>query len=144
MTARLEQWTLDVRDVAAMARFWAAVLGYRIGDDGQHLWPPPDAGAHAPSVWLQPVDEPTPGKNRGHPDLVPVDGDVDAEVERLLGLGARRVDVGQSGDEGFVVLADPERVLRDPRGTRACGPGPSRPSQGNEFCVLRGRRRPDG
>lgn len=119
MTARLEQWTLDVRDVAAMARFWAAVLGYRIGDDGQHLWPPPDAGPHAPSVWLQPVDEPTPGKNRGHPDLVPVDGDVDAEVERLLGLGAQRVDVGQSGDEGFVVLADPED---------------------NEFCVLRGRR----
>jgi glyoxalase superfamily protein len=119
VTARLEQWTLDVRDVATMARFWAAVLGYRIGDDGQHLWPPPDAGPHAPSVWLQPVDAPTPGKNRGHPDLVPVDGDVDAEVERLLGLGAQRVDVGQSGDEGFVVLADPE---------------------GNEFCVLRGRR----
>jgi catechol 2,3-dioxygenase-like lactoylglutathione lyase family enzyme len=119
MTARLEQWTLDVRDVAAMARFWSAVLGYRVGDDGQHLWPPADAGPHAPSVWLQPVDEPTPGKNRGHPDLVPVDGDADAEVERLLGLGARHADVGQSGDEGFVVLVDPE---------------------GNEFCVLRGRR----
>jgi catechol 2,3-dioxygenase-like lactoylglutathione lyase family enzyme len=122
MVSRLDQWTLDVRDVASMARFWAAVLGYRVGDDGQHLWPPPEAGPHAPSVWLQPVDEPTPGKNRGHPDLVPADGDVDAEVARLLALGARRVDVGQSGDEGFVVLADPE---------------------GNEFCVLR-RRRPDG
>jgi hypothetical protein len=120
MTARIEQWTLDVRDVATMARFWAAALGYRIGDDGQHLWPPPDAGPHAPSVWLQPVGEPTPGKNRGHPDLVAVDGDVDGEVERLLGLGARRADVGQSGDEGFVVLADPE---------------------GNEFCVLRRRHR---
>jgi hypothetical protein len=69
-------------------------------------------------VWLQPVDEPTPGKNRGHPDLVPddADADADAEVERLLALGASRVDVGQSGAEGFVVLADPE---------------------GNEFCVLR-------
>jgi catechol 2,3-dioxygenase-like lactoylglutathione lyase family enzyme len=122
MVSRLDQWTLDVRDVASMARFWAAVLGYRVGDDGQHLWPPPEAGPHAPSVWLQPVDEPTPGKNRGHPDLVPADGDVDAEVARLLALGARHVDVGQSGDEGFVVLADPE---------------------GNEFCVLR-RRRPDG
>ena len=120
MTARIAQWTLDVRDVASMARFWAAVLGYRIGGDGQHLWPPPDAGPHAPSVWLQPVAEPTPGKNRGHPDLVAVDAD--AEVGRLLGLGARHVDVGQSGDEGFVVLADPE---------------------GNEFCVLR-RGRGDG
>ncbi len=122
MVARLDQWTLDVRDVPAMARFWAAVLGYRIGDDGQHLWPPPGAGRHAPTVWLRPVDAPTPGKNRGHPDLVPTDGDVDAEVQRLLALGARRVDVGRSGDEGFVVLADPE---------------------GNGFCVLR-RRRADG
>ena len=115
MVVRIRQWTLDVRDVALMAQFWAAALGYRIGDDGQHLWPPPDAGPEAPSVWLQPVDEPTPGKIRGHPDLSP-DGDGEAEVERLLALGARRVEIGQTGDEGFVVLADPD---------------------GNEFCVIR-------
>jgi Glyoxalase-like domain len=70
-------------------------------------------------VWLQSVDEVTPGKNRGHPDLVPDDGDADAEVKRLLALGARHADIGQFGTEGFVVLADAE---------------------GNEFCVL--RRRP--
>jgi catechol-2,3-dioxygenase len=121
MSVRIGQWTLDVYDVEAMAQFWAAALGYRIDDDGQHLRPPPGAGPHALSVWLQPVDEPTPGKNRGHPDLVPDDGDADAEVERLLALGARHSDVGQSGTVGFVVLADPE---------------------GNEFCVL--RRRPPG
>ena len=40
----------------------------------------------------------------------------DAEIERLLGLGARRVDIGQTGDESWTVLADPE---------------------GNEFCVVR-------
>ena len=117
MGARIGQWTLDVRDVATMARFWAAALGYRVDADGEHLWPPPDAGPAAPSVWLQPIAEPTPGKNRGHPDLVPVGADADAEVERLLALGARHADVGQAGTEGFVVLADPE---------------------GNEFCVLRG------
>jgi hypothetical protein len=44
------------------------------------------------------------------------DGDVEVEVDRLLGLGASRADVGQTGEEGFVVLRDPE---------------------GNEFCVLR-------
>jgi catechol 2,3-dioxygenase-like lactoylglutathione lyase family enzyme len=115
MAARISQWTLDVSDVARMAQFWAAALGYRIADDGQHLWPPPEAGPHALSLWLQPVDEPTPGKNRGHPDLSP-DGDGEAEVERLLTLGARRVEIGQTGDEGFVVVADPE---------------------GNEFCVFR-------
>jgi hypothetical protein len=119
MSVRIGQWTLDVYDVEAMAQFCAAALGYWIDDDGQHLRPPPGASPHALSVWLQPVDEPTPGKNRGHPDLVPDDGDADAEVERLLALGARHCDVGQSGTEGFVVLADPE---------------------GNEFCVL--RRRP--
>jgi hypothetical protein len=114
MGVRIGQWTLDVRDVGVMAQFWSAALGYRIDEDGQHLRPPDGTGR--PSVWLQPVDEPTPGKNRGHPDLVPDDGD--AEVERLLALGASRIDVGQSGAEGFVVLADPE---------------------GNEFCVLRPR-----
>ncbi|WP_083441556.1 VOC family protein [Nitriliruptor alkaliphilus] len=50
------------------------------------------------------------------PDLRPDDGDVDREVDRLLALGASRADVGQTGQEAFVVLADPE---------------------GNEFCVLR-------
>ena len=42
-----------------------------------------------------------------------------AEVERLLSLGARRTDVGQTGREGFEVLADPE---------------------GNEFCILGAHR----
>jgi len=40
---------------------------------------------------------------------------VDAEVDRLIELGARRADVGQTGSEDFTVLSDPE---------------------GNEFCVL--------
>lgn len=51
-----------------------------------------------------------------HPDLRPADGDVDAEVRRLLDLGATHADVGQSPDDPFVVLRDPE---------------------GNEFCILR-------
>jgi catechol 2,3-dioxygenase-like lactoylglutathione lyase family enzyme len=55
------------------------------------------------------------GKNRGHPDLVADGGDIDAEVRRLLALGAIRADVGRRGGEGFVVLRDPE---------------------GNEFCLL--------
>ncbi|MFC4070107.1 VOC family protein [Actinoplanes subglobosus] len=114
MTSRFAQWTLDVHDVERQAAFWSAALGYTIdrGDDGDaHLWPPDDG----PSVWLQPTTEPKTGKNRDHPDLVVTGGDVRSEVVRLLGLGASRVDVGQKGDEGFTVLADPE---------------------GNEFCLL--------
>ena len=34
--------------------------------------------------------------------------DRDEEIERLLALGARRVDVGQTGEESWTVLADPE------------------------------------
>jgi hypothetical protein len=114
MAARIDRWTLDVRGVATTARFWSRALGYRVDPDGQHPWPL-GGDASAPSVWLQEVDAPTPGTNRGHVDLVAVGGD--AEVARLVALGARPADVGQAGDEGFVVPADPE---------------------GNESCVLRG------
>ena len=76
---------------------------------------------------IRPVPERLPGllfvrvseaksiKNRLHLDFRPDDRDV--EVERLLALGATRVDVGQ-GDPSWVVLADPD---------------------GNEFCVLGSR-----
>ena len=56
---------------------------------------------------------PKASKLRCHIDLRT--SDPVAEIERLLRLGARRADVGQRGDEGFDVLADPE---------------------GNEFCLL--------
>jgi hypothetical protein len=119
MTARIAQWTLDVHDAELMAHFWSAALGYRIEQTtsgSPHLYPPDDARPGELTVWLQASAGPKRDKNRNHPDLVALDGDVEAEVDRLVALGARRVDVGQSGDEGFVVLADPE---------------------GNEFCVLR-------
>jgi hypothetical protein len=119
MTVRFAQWTLDVHHVERMLTFWAAALGYDI--DGEHLRPPPDAEAGSPTVWLQRTDAVKRDKLRGHVDLyVVADGDVSAEVDRLIALGASRVDVGQTGDEGFEVLADPE---------------------GNEFCILHTRWR---
>jgi hypothetical protein len=56
-------------------------------------------------------------KNRLHIDVSPSGSDQNAEVERVLALGATRADVGQGRDVSWVVLADPE---------------------GNEFCILRG------
>jgi hypothetical protein len=56
------------------------------------------------------------GKNRLHLDLNPAPGEREAEIARILALGAVRVDIGQLGTESWTVLADPE---------------------GNEFCVLR-------
>jgi hypothetical protein len=123
LVSRIAQWTLDVQDVAVMARFWSAALGYRVvpDDDGRsvHLHPPEEARDEAPTVWLQACAGPKTGKNRDHPDLA-CPGDAEAEADRLVALGATRVDVGQPADAGFIVLADPE---------------------GNEFCVLRGRDR---
>jgi predicted enzyme related to lactoylglutathione lyase len=61
------------------------------------------------------VPEPKAGKNRVHIDLASTSvAHQAAEVDRLLGLGATRADIGQ-GEVPWVVLADPE---------------------GNEFCVL--------
>jgi hypothetical protein len=59
-------------------------------------------------------------KNRVHLDLNPGTGatpaEREAEIERLVALGAQPVEIGQRGDETWTVLADPE---------------------GNEFCVVR-------
>jgi hypothetical protein len=65
-------------------------------------------------LWFEPAAAPKEGKNRVHLDLAG-GPDPTAEVERLLELGAARIDIGQ-GDVPWDVLADPE---------------------GNEFCVLR-------
>ncbi|MEK8142811.1 VOC family protein [Streptomyces sp. M10(2022)] len=56
-----------------------------------------------------------------HIDVNATDRDQDAELERLLALGARPADVGQTGTESWHCLADPE---------------------GNEFCLLRTRLQP--
>jgi catechol 2,3-dioxygenase-like lactoylglutathione lyase family enzyme len=117
MPSQIAQWTLDVHDVDLMARFWSEALGYEIDkahDGNVHLFPPDDAPPGAPTIWLQPTDAAKRDKLRGHLDLA-VEHDPAAEVERLLALGARRTDVGQTGGEPFTVLADPE---------------------GNEFCLL--------
>jgi catechol 2,3-dioxygenase-like lactoylglutathione lyase family enzyme len=115
MAVNVAQWTIDVEDLDLMIRFWSEALGYRVrqgGDGNAKLYPPP--GSDAPTVWLQGSGTSKLGKNRIHPDVV-ADGPWEKEVERLIELGARPADVGQTGEEGFVVLADPE---------------------GNEFCVL--------
>jgi hypothetical protein len=50
--------------------------------------------------------------NRLHLDVNPTDREQDEEVRRLLDLGARHADVGQTGDESWVILADPEGMVR--------------------------------
>ena len=120
MTALFAQWTLDVHDVDQMARFWSEALGYRVDrdDDGNvHLCPArrrPAGDAHRLAAGQRRL--PSGTRTATTPTWWRPTVDVEAEVERLVALGARHVDVGQTPDDPFVVLADPE---------------------GNEFCVLR-------
>jgi len=125
MACRFSELVIDSRDPEALSRFWSEVLGYRElsrDEDGAiEIGPEAGFGGAAPTLVFAPVAEPTPGKRRLHIDVNPTDREQDAELERLLGLGATPADVGQTGEENWHVLADPE---------------------GNEFCLLRRRLEP--
>ncbi|MCS5495843.1 VOC family protein [Cnuibacter physcomitrellae] len=110
-----EEVVVDSKDPIALGEWWLEALGWVEVDRGEEeLEIAPEVGAH-PTVLFGRVDEEKVGKNRLHLDFVP--DDQAAEVDRLIALGASRVDIGQR-DVPWVVLADPE---------------------GNEFCVLAAR-----
>lgn len=124
MACRISEVVLECRDAEALATFWCEVLDYVVleRDGGAvEIGPRSGFGGPQPTIILSPTDEPQPGKSRLHIDVNATDRDQDAELERLLGIGARPVDVGQTGDESWHVLADPE---------------------GNAFCLLRARLDP--
>jgi predicted enzyme related to lactoylglutathione lyase len=120
---RLVHMVIDAADPSRLARFWAAALGWKVAADEDgvaNVWPHgfryPDPTA-LPLVLLS-VPEAKTEKNRIHLDLATESAaHQTAMVERLLGLGAVRADIGQ-GDVPWEVMADPE---------------------GNEFCVLEPR-----
>ena len=114
MSIRMQAITIDAADPAALSRWWAFVLGWRVTyeDDDQSVVEPPagsrEDGVVADLLFVK-VDDAKAGKNRVHLDLRP--DDRDAEVARVEALGARRVDIGQ-GERSWVVLADPEGDVR--------------------------------
>jgi hypothetical protein len=118
MGAVLREVIIDCNNPRLVAEFWSAVLGWDVQETGEVVWMS-ESGAPFPDLLLVfcPVTESKTVKNRVHLDVSPVGCDRDEEVARLETLGATRIDIGQ-GEQGWVVLADPE---------------------GNEFCVL-GRR----
>jgi len=120
MASTLRNVTVDCTDALALARFWAAVLGWNIyhDDDPEVLvapqFPPATDG---PTMLFIPVPEPRTVKNRMHIDVQPSDRTREAEVERLIDLGAKIVEDHRGDDgAGWVWMADPE---------------------GNDFCVER-------
>ena len=112
MGLRFSEVCIDAADVVALGQWWATALGWpsEVTDDGDFMLRPP--GGAEPTWLFVPVPDGKVVKNRIHFDFVP--DDQQAEVDRLIGLGARHVDIGQ-GEQSWVVLADPE---------------------GNEFCIL--------
>jgi hypothetical protein len=119
MGLRWQSTVVDAVDPIPLARWWAALLGWRITHQDQDevvLEPPagsPEDGTTPDLLFLRVPDNKSV-KNRLHIDLRP--DDHAAEVERAEAMGAHRVDIGQGPDVTWVVLADPE---------------------GNEFCILR-------
>ena len=139
MTSPALQITFDTADCHALARFWAAAMHFEVDDHHDLVKQMLDAG-HATEAdvmeingrlaWkeaatcqsadgttrllFQVVPEPKTAKNRMHLDLHVAEGQRDAEVERLMGLGATFLHDGRQGPYAWVTLADPE---------------------GNEFCV---------
>ncbi|MFD3659533.1 VOC family protein [Streptomyces sp. NPDC058659] len=120
MTSHLHALSFDANDPSLLARFWAGVLGWEVNgasegdpDGGIVLLPSDDTGFR---LRFLPGQEKKTLQNPLHFDLTSTSLDDQREVvARALALGARHIDVGQTPDDGHVVLADPE---------------------GNEFCVI--------
>lgn len=97
--------------------FWSAALGWPLvwdQDEETAIQAPDRTGPKI--TWGGPPVAPKLGKNRFHLEVAPLDrSDQQTEVDRLVALGATRVDVGQREVDGMVML-DPD---------------------GNELCVLR-------
>jgi len=110
-----EQTNIDAKDPVVLGRWWQQALGWVVVDEAPDVFEIRPAPDRLPGLLFVPVPEAKTVKNRLHLDFRPDDRDL--EVDRLLNLGATRVDIGQ-GERPWVVLADPE---------------------GNEFCVLGAR-----
>jgi predicted enzyme related to lactoylglutathione lyase len=123
MTATLHHIVIDARDLPRLASFWLQVLDWKIlSEREREIVIGTDEHADV-GICFMPVTENKSVKNRVHLDLNPgadaSPADREHEIERILALGATRVDIGQTGEESWTVLADPE---------------------GNEFCILRAKR----
>ena len=112
MAPHLHSLTFDAEDPAALARFWAAVTGYEVGRVSEFFAEITGDGAAGPRFMFLKVPEAKVAKNRFHLDLGTAD--LEAEVDRVLALGASLVGRYDEWGARWVTFTDPE---------------------GNEFCI---------
>ena len=118
MVSFIRNVSFDCTDPYALAQFWSQVIGHPVHpdcvpDDTEVVIEP----SGGPRLYFQAVPEDKAAKNRVHVCLQPADRDRDAEVDRLLALGAKVFHDHRTSDgDGWVVLLDPA---------------------GNEFCMTR-------
>lgn len=115
MVLHLTALHIDAVDPHALALFWSGLLGWEVqGGPGDDVVTAAPTGCALALRFVR-TGEPKTGRNRIHLDLTSL---TQVDQERMAhlatALGGGPYDVGQTGDEGHVVLADPE---------------------GNEFCV---------
>ncbi|MGH3937109.1 MAG: VOC family protein [Pseudonocardiaceae bacterium] len=115
MPSRIAVLAIDAVDPKVIADFWCKVLGWQAVETSDEVISIAPLDGGWPTIDVLSVPERKKVKNRLHLDLRADGVSTEAELARLLELGARRVDVGQAPDVSWVVLADPE---------------------GNEFCLL--------
>ena len=140
--SRSFQVTFDAHNTGALAEFWAEVLGYILepppegfdswdafadtvgipDEDRDQLAAVVDPEGAGPRILIQKVPEPKTAKNRCHLDVVVADRSrepaerkaaIEAEADRLVGLGATR---GESFDEAIGTWT----VMQDPEGNEFC------------------------
>jgi hypothetical protein len=119
MSLEWEQTIVDAADPIALGRWWQQALQWVVVNETSDEFEIRRAPDRLPGLLFVSVAEAKTVKNRLHLDFRPIDRD--AEVDRLVALGAVRADVGQ-GEQPWIVLCDPE---------------------GNEFCVLGARSTAD-
>jgi predicted enzyme related to lactoylglutathione lyase len=108
----LHSVTFDAADPLGLASFWAAVTGYEVGRSNPFFAELTGDGSVGPRFMFIKVPEAKTAKNRMHLDLGTAD--LEAEVDRVTGLGATLVARREEWGVTWATFTDPE---------------------GNEFCI---------
>jgi catechol 2,3-dioxygenase-like lactoylglutathione lyase family enzyme len=105
MAIRLGSVVINCADIELMTQFWTAALDLKAGplsEEGNFRV----LGGGVTAISLQVAETPVSGRDQMHLDLFT--HEQDAEVHRLLGLGAAFVRHNEDPDDDYVVLRDPE------------------------------------